>query len=168
MISQELARKINICKKCPLYNNNPELTNPLSGIGTKNNFIITEKPNFYSMRNESPDGIEYDFIAKIFKDINKEFYYTHMIKCFGKYTSKNLDECKTWISEEIDCIKPNIIFTLGNASKIFTKEKINTLVGQNITYNKYNVVHLYNPNYVLKQGKKEVIYFRQLIIKYAT
>lgn len=168
MISNDLIEKIKLCQKCPLYSNNPELTYPLSGIGTRNNFIITEKPNFYSMRNEAADGIEYDFIAKIFKDINKEFYYTHMIKCFGKYNSNNLTECKTWITEEIDCIKPDIIFTLGNASKIFTKEKINTLMGQSITYNTNNVVHLYNPHYVLKRSKKELNYFRQIIIKYAT
>lgn len=159
--------EIKNCTKCNLHKNNPINCYPISGIGN-DNMVITEKPNYGTILSELPDGIEYDYIKKIFKQIQKNVYYTHAIKCLGKYTNEHFLICKDWISKEIEFIKPNVIFTLGNASKIFSTKKISELVGKNILYNEYNVVHLYSINYILKKGKRESDLFIEIIKKYAS
>jgi uracil-DNA glycosylase family 4 len=163
----DMITDIRQCTKCELHKKNPQDCFPIIGHGC-GNMVITEKPTYGTILGEQPDGIEYDYLTKIFNSIQKKFYYTHMVKCLGAYTSAQSNTCSDWIYKEIESIKPSVIFTLGNASKIFTKDKIGDITGKNIVYNDRNVVHLYSINYILKRGKKDSDRFIDIINNYAS
>ena len=152
------------CQACPLFKNNPGYCTPIPGYGY-GNIVITLKPDFNSILGGIPSSLEYDFLKKIFTKLNKSFYYTHAVKCLGVVTTDIVTTCtKTWLVNEL---KHSIIFTLGETSKLFTKEKINKIVGQQLKYGEHTVVHLYSTYYVLQRGKKECIAFENIIEKYA-
>lgn len=101
---------------------------------------------------------------KLSKDFMKKIYITNAIMCARKgenYRSNNIDlkvstlNCKKYLYQQIDIIKPKIIVTLGyypllSLSKIYgfsiEKNLTNTICkNEAITFNDFTIIPMYHP-----------------------
>lgn len=144
------------CTLCPLHKNNPVTTYPIQGYGKSDIMVIAHAPYYDDILVGRPATIYYDLVKKIFDELNKDFYYTHMIKCLGKYTKSNVKTCSKWLMEEINQINPRTIFILGQDPKKYLagkKDKLSTLVGKPILIRDRTYIPNFHPAYVLNNGK---------------
>lgn len=144
------------CTSCPLYKNNPPTTFPMSGFGKSDIMIISHSPYYDDMLMGRPSTIYYDLIKKIFNEFNQEFYYTHIVKCLGKYDKINVQTCSKWFLQEINEINPRVIFLLGkdpNKYILGTKGKLSNNIGKTFEVRGRTYISNFHPAYVLNNGK---------------
>ncbi len=165
----EIEDEIKKCKKCSLYKTR---NNPVAGAGDRNANIlfIGEAPG----RNEDSQGKPFvgragKILDKLLETIDldrEEIFIGNIIKCRPPKNRNPLkteiDSCSHFLDEQIDCIKPKVIVTLGNFSTQYIfekygiqKEKISRVHGKKFHLNDSDLVIIpvyhpavatYNPN----------------------
>lgn len=123
-----LSEKISECKSCSLRT----IDSPICGYGEKSEImILLEYPDkdeaLLGRPLENRTGI---LIKKIMSEEGfdyKKCYITHTLKCnassAGKITD-NINICKKWLWEEIQCVQPKLILTFGKIpSQLLLKGK---------------------------------------------
>jgi DNA polymerase len=160
---KNITISVNRCKKCALYKTR---NNPVVGEGFLDSDVlfVGEAPG----HNEDISGRPFVGKAgKIFDELLKSIemkrnnvYITNILKC---RTQKNRNPLKTeikactgYLTNQINIIKPKIIFTLGNFATAFIfkkfgleNEKISKIHGKvydvNISYGFVKIIPLFHP-----------------------
>lgn len=118
-----LKELIWACEKCPLYKTvqvsplAPEWSgDPRGGV-----MCILGGPVKYEndFQQEVISGVDRIGLINTLKDKLDSWYITRLIKCpanntSGSYTKKTKAACKTWITEEIQRLRPNLIIGFGS------------------------------------------------------
>lgn len=122
----DLNKKVLECKKCPYHMLKSNADNRVNGYGKSANglMIVGQCPG----RNEIESGIPFTGVSgnllktimKEHKIIPSETRFTNIIRCLppeGKnIIKKAIDNCMTWLDDEIHLIKPKLIVCLGNVA----------------------------------------------------
>lgn len=132
-IINDLLNEIKLCEKCLTIS--PWIKFPLESHGNINSkyMIVSEAPGKKSIDERAFwQGQAGKRIRKILNQFNKQlediFYLTDIVKCWPKekYSEKNrtpfdkeIDNCKYFLSKEIDIIKPKIIIVFGKPALLY-------------------------------------------------
>lgn len=101
--------------------------------------IIGDNPNFEEDRaGEYGRGNSHKLLMRLLADsgIEEPFYYTPVVKCRkgekGKVSASQLKECKEYLQNELERVKPEYVITLGSTAlkSVTNKAKITDLHGK--------------------------------------
>jgi len=104
-------------------------------------------------------------IEKVLGIPRRDVYITNIIKCQlpsnQKLHDSYIHSCKSYLSKEIELIKPDIIITLGQLPYHYLtndNSQLKDIHGNIIQKESYKVIPIYHPNFLLKNPsfKKEV------------
>lgn len=183
MNKQELLQKLYAayanCRKCPLYKNR---TNIVFGSGNPESKIlfVGEGPGAEEDLQAKPFvGKSGLLLTKCLETVGIEraqVYITNVVKCRPPQNrTPTTDETKTCMGNllipQIDIIKPKIVVTVGscatiNVLDVFCKElsnfKITEQRGKIIDLEKFNLMPIFHPAYILRNQKKLPIFINDL------
>lgn len=166
-----LTEQINQCTKCSLCKTLPEGVMPLAGQGKIGAaFLIVESPTIDNMVLEDYSvTLAQKMLEKFLHDSGiKNFYITNAIKCYSDktYKKKEIVACSSWVTKELEEVKPRCIITFGALAlqAIGTKEKLKDIAYQSATYNQTGpnpfsipIFFNYSPNFLLQNSNKKYI-----------
>ncbi len=172
-----INRRVIRCRGCELRS---ECKKPIPpSLGTYNIMIIAESPG------KRDDGKCENLIgpeSKILWDELKQYEYkrdlfhiTNVCKCYPRTTktpkSVHVKECSVWLEEEIDNLKPQLIFAMGNMTLFaLTGQKggIQKLSGTTTWSNKYksHICWCINPSAVQHSSRNKK-YFQDGVENFA-
>lgn len=101
-----------------------------------------------------------------------EIYYTYALRCptEDKIKAKDLKQCKGFMLEEIERVKPEFILTLGaTVLKVTTKGKITELHGQQLEYMGAKLMPTFHPGAALRDParlnplRKDIVKFGKMV-----
>lgn len=181
-----LQNEILNCTKCPLYKSMPYGCKPVPGVGPSDAriFIIGEALG------EDEAILSKPFIGQCGKLLDKmlkeaeidrnKCFISNTVKCRPIKTIKTrvsnrpptkeeIQSCKDWLFQEIDLIRPNIIFTLGMVPTrvllgLKSTAKLGDYIGQEsrmgLGYPPIAdfislVVPMYHPSYIMAHSRKD-------------
>lgn len=158
---EQLSRNISTCHLCDLSKSRGQ---SMSGFGnTKADLMIVDfsvslnddsSNSYYSGRSGE---ILKNMIVNVLNLSIDDVYFTHAVKC--KPLNSNIpsqsewESCKSYLYSQIEFIKPKIIVTLGkdSYSKVTGEEENFEVVrGHLIDFNKYKLVPIYHPQFLLR------------------
>lgn len=160
-----LEKRIDGCKRCLLSKNRKNIV-----FGTGNTkaklMIVGEAPGEEEdIRGEPFVGSAGQLLTRMLESINikrDEVYITNIVKCRPPGNrnplSEEIDSCIEFLWEQIKCIKPKIIFALGNVSAqtlLKTKERISELRGKFYDLAGIKVLPSYHPAFLLRNPEKK-------------
>ena len=164
MTLSDIDFEIHKCKKCSTmvekFPNNKTVS-----IGNSNNIVILgEAPAnngwrksgiaWYDSNNKLlPSGV---ILQKLLNEVNlkiEDTYFLEAIKCYPKdrkYLSRCSKNCKSFLLEQLNIIKPKIVLSLGDSatkSILDVKYKrFSDVVGKEYYINGYKVIPIYHPS----------------------
>lgn len=158
---QALHKDVSSCHLCDLSKSR---TQSMSGFGNINaelfllDFNISKEQdktnNYYVGR---AGEVLKNMIEKVVNINTENIFYTHCIKCkSGNAKTPSTSEwnsCKSYLSSQIEFIKPKVIVTLGElAYEHLTEDKGNfeKVRGHIIDFKDYKIVPIYHPNHLLR------------------
>lgn len=168
---EKIKNSIKKCRKCNLFKTRKK---PVFGYGSKNADIlfIGEAPGY----NEDIQGLPFvgragKLLNELLESINlkrEDVFISNIIKCRPPNNrnplKSEISQCKDYLEEQIDIIKPKIIVPLGNFASLFVFkkyglkiDKISKIHGKVFNTNKsfknlkiiplfHPAVAIYNPN----------------------
>jgi DNA polymerase len=165
----ELKKQLNNCHLCPLSKSRTKIVfskgdsnADIMFIGDYPTSIENDKGEIFI--GKSGEMIK-NMIEKVLNIPQEKVYITNILKCYLpiNYELKEsyIDSCKSYITKEIELIKPKIIITLGEiAYQHICSEfhKLKDIRGNIIQKENYKIIPTYHPNFLLKNPslKKEV------------
>lgn len=100
-----------------------------------------------------------------------DVYITHALKCMPHENSvaslTQYNSCRSYLLKQIELIKPEIIITLGeDAYLAFSQDnqKFNDIRGHVMDFNKYKLVPIYHPNFLLRNPSLKKIALNDLML----
>ncbi len=112
---------VDDCHRCELSEKN----NPISGKGPiySSLLIIDEHPGYdENLLKEGFTGLTSEYLRKLLREVRIDeelVYFTYLVKCkCSKASAVNIKACNNWLLEEIECVSPKVIVTLGQ--KVFS------------------------------------------------
>lgn len=158
---QELAEQIAVCPKCDLSKTRGRA---VPGEGNPNSDIVFvgEGPGFHEDQQGRPFvGAAGKFLDELLASISlnrKDVYICNVIKCRPPGNRDPLPgeiaECKPWLDQQLEAIKPKVIVTLGRFSmtRYFPGQAISRIHGQPRRMDGVMVVPMYHPAAALHQA----------------
>jgi len=164
----KLLKEIKNCKKCNLCKTR---IMPTIYCGNLNSDIvfIGEAPG----KNEDETGVPFcgragKILDELLKDINlkrEEVYITNIVKCRPPKNrdpkKEEIEECKFFLDQQIDLIKPKIICPLGRFSSKYILKKyldkdyeIGEVHGKVFKVNNLFIIPMYHPAAAIYDRKK--------------
>lgn len=124
--------KIIFCRKCNLCENQPPLLDELSDAEVVWVGLSAKQINQKHARPLCKGTVSGNIISQVEANLlPRKFYKTNLVKCLplknGKlrYPNKNeLNDCFGNFIEEIECIKPKVVFLLGKIVSEFVIKKL--------------------------------------------
>lgn len=148
--------KIEKCKKCELYKNQPPLLDEIKeseimwvGLSAKKVDNINET---HPLANDTNTG---RIIEQIENELNQHsFYKTNLVKCVPlnetnklRYpTTNEMEECLENLIYEISLVKPKVILVLGKQAYNFIIKKAKIK----------NIFYIEHPSYIYVYKRKEI------------
>ena len=175
---KKVEKEVNKCAKCPLFSSK---TNYVFGEGNPDAELVFvgEAPGADEDRMGRPFvGRAGQLLTKIIKAMNlerKDVYICNILKCRppGNRTPlpTEIFECRPYLYEQLDIIKPKVICALGSVAAqvlLETKDGITKLRGKFYDYRGSKLLPTYHPAYLLRNPnkKKETWEDMQIIMKY--
>lgn len=165
--------KYMICQPVPGFTKNPKPDIMFIGEAPGADECIIEKPF---------QGLAGKLFDKMLSsaNINRDnIYITNIVKCRPTVDNKNkknrppskneIELCYNWIKQEIELIKPKVIFTLGALSTktILNKKsvKITEMVGIEIIIDEKTIIPMLHPSYLIQYSKSNIDEFISIIKK---
>lgn len=157
---QTLNDRIILCTKCEICCNKP--VPPISG-KTNHTMMVFDNPKYEeSLIGEPISTLEQVFLKKHIDYAN--VYITNLVKCRAyndKDRAPNKEEiknCTPYLIEEIQTVKPKVIFGFGNLTnkKFLGKSFSNNDIYIPTTFNNIRYIPCYNLKYTLGRSIKEV------------
>ncbi len=154
--------KIKDCRRCSLYKNQLPLLDNIKDIDVMWVGLSAKEVNDIDknipLENNTNSGRIIEKIENNFGDIN--FYKTNLVKCLPldnnkklRYpTRKEMDICIDNLLCEISCLKPKIIFLLGNKVSSYLEKY---LKNSNMVINS-KIITIYHPSYIWIYKKKQL------------
>lgn len=156
-----LAETVSSCTSCPLHQTRSK-TVFSRGHWNAKLMIIGEAPGFY----EDKQGLP--FVGKAGELLNKmlysigmnedEVYIANVLKCRPPNNrdpqNDEIAQCSTYLAQQIELIKPNLILALGRFSGQFLLNKplpLNQLRGAFYAYHEIPFRVSYHPAYLLRK-----------------
>ena len=162
-----LEDKILNCQKCPLAKGRTKAV-PGEGDKTADLMFVGEAPG----REEDLQGRPFvgragQLLTKIINAMNfqrNEVYITNIVKCRPPQNrnphNEEIEECKSYLLEQIDFIKPRVIVTLGKVSADFfinSKLGMTALRGDFYKFHDIPVMPTFHPSYLVRnEGNKKL------------
>lgn len=163
---------IEKCTNCPLYKNQKPLLDTFKksyvmwvGLSAKKvNNVLLSKPLDENTNSGS-------IIKKIENSLsNYTFYKTNLVKCLplnekGKLrypTKDEMDACIENLLNEIDYIKPKIIFLLGHKVHDYITKYLKV---NNINYSGIKIYYIEHPSYIYVYKRKNIDDYINKIVK---
>lgn len=162
-----IEERICQCQRCPLSDSRK---NAVPGEGNRNAelMFVGEGPG----RDEDIQGRPFvgragQLLTRIIGAMNferEDVYITNVVKCRPPNNRVpnpgEIEECKGYLLEQIDMIKPRVIVTLGNVSAHFfipTRSGVTTLRGNFYPFNDILVMPTFHPSYLVRnEGNREL------------
>ena len=170
---QELLSSIDSCHLCDLSKSRKQ---SMVGYGNKNAKLmiidfsvsdVQDQTNSYYVGN-SGKSLQI-MVEEVLGLSIEDTYLTHCIKCkpltSNKPSHSEWNSCKNYLFAQIESIKPKIIVTLGeNAYKYFTSDdgSFEQVRGHIIDLQKYKLIPIYHPSFVLRNPKLRKVTFSDL------
>ncbi len=91
-----------------------------------------------------------------------DVFITNVVHCHTPENRKSfpheIANCRTFLLEELDLVKPNVIIPLGQdaITSILKEDEWSKLVGKKVVIGSYIVYPMYHPSYVMRLGKKAI------------
>lgn len=155
--------KIKDCRRCSLHKNQLPLLDNINnidvmwvGLSAKG---VNDIDKNIPLENNTNSGKIIEKIENNFENIN--FYKTNLVKCLPldnnkklRYpTRKEMDICIDNLLCEISCLKPKIIFLLGNKVSSYLEKY---LKNNNMVINS-KIITIYHPSYIWIYKKNNLI-----------
>jgi len=158
---RELAEQIAVCPKCDLSKTRGRAV-PGEGNPNADIVFVGEGPGFHEDQQGRPFvGAAGKFLDELLASIGlnrKGVYICNVIKCRPPGNRDPLPgeiaECKPWLDQQLEAIKPKVIVTLGRFSmtRYFPGQAISRIHGQPRRIDGVMVVPMYHPAAALHQG----------------
>ena len=164
-----LEERIKDCKKCSLYKTR---TTIVMGEGdySARYMLVGEAPGKEENKQNRPFvGDAGQRLRKLIKQAGlniNDFYITNICKCWPGEgnrtpTKSEIEACLPYLIHQINQIKPEIIFTLGNTATLALLGNRDTRGITKIHGQRYNigfpvqsvVIPLYHPSYLIRNGE---------------
>jgi len=157
----ELNVQINACRACPLGSTRTHAV-PGEGRIDADIMFIGEGPGYYEDQQGRPFvGAAGQFLEQLLASIGltrRDVFIVNVVKCRPPQNRDPLPEeigaCSTWLSRQIDIVRPKVIVTLGRYSlaRFLPGMPIGRIHGQARKVNGQWVVPMYHPAAALHQG----------------
>ena len=158
---RELAEQIAVCPKCDLSKTRGRAV-PGEGNPNADIVFVGEGPGFHEDQQGRPFvGAAGKFLDELLASIGlnrKGVYICNVIKCRPPGNRDPLPgeiaECKPWLDQQLEAIKPKVIVTLGRFSmtRYFPGQAISRIHGQPRRIDGIMVVPMYHPAAALHQA----------------
>jgi len=158
---RELAAQIAVCPKCDLSKTRGRAV-PGEGNPNADIVFVGEGPGFHEDQQGRPFvGAAGKFLDELLASIalnRRDVYICNVIKCRPPGNRDPLPgeiaECKPWLDQQLEAIKPKVIVTLGRFSmtRYFPGQAISRIHGQPRRIDGVMVVPMYHPAAALHQG----------------
>ena len=158
---RELAEQIAVCPKCDLSKTRGRAV-PGEGNPNADIVFVGEGPGFHEDQQGRPFvGAAGKFLDELLASIGlnrRDVYICNVIKCRPPGNRDPLPgeiaECKPWLDQQLEAIKPKVIVTLGRFSmtRYFPGQAISRIHGQPRRIDGVMVVPMYHPAAALHQG----------------
>lgn len=160
---EELKKQVELCEKCELCSNN---ATKVFGKGNEHAeiMIIGEAPGCEEVKNREPfvgkAGVKLkSYLKEAGFDIEKDIYFCNVLKCRTTDENKNknkkdrrpqkdeIKNCRTFLEQQIEIIKPKVIILCGVTAMKFFKitELLKIIHGKEITKNGRKIYPVYHP-----------------------
>jgi len=165
-----LDKQIQTCHLCDFSKSRKQ---SLSGFGNTNadlmiiDYVVSELQDSYGDFFQGRSALMLrDMITNVLNlDIN-EVFITHLIKCKPLSNLTNYEtqwlSCKSYLTSQIEFIKPKLIVTLGKEVYKFLLPNggsFDEVRGHIIEYQNSKLIPIYHPNYVLRNPNlKKIVY----------
>ena len=159
---EQLRIQAESCTKCDLANSR---TKVVFGVGDPNAelMVIGEAPGFYEDQEGEPFvGKAGNLLTVLLGEIGltrDEVYIANVLKCRPPNNRDpkqfEIDQCKPFLTAQLDEISPRVILSLGNFATRFllkTDVGISHLRGHEFLYRDGVVIPTYHPSAVLRQS----------------
>jgi uracil-DNA glycosylase family 4 len=161
----QIAKKIKVCKKCPLWKNSQAV--PGEGSPKKKIVLIGEAPGYHESVQGRPfvgaAGRLLDSLLLSVRLKRKEVFITNILKHRPPNNRNPLPEeieaCQFWLDKQIRIIQPRLVITLGRfaMNKFVPDGKISQIHGQarwvNFGNLRFVVLLMYHPAAALRNGE---------------
>jgi DNA polymerase len=158
---EQLNASIGTCHLCDLSKSRKQ---SMSGYGNQKASLMIVDSVVSSSDDDACsyyEGRAGDSLRKMIENVLglhvEDVYYTHAVKCrpFGsnKPSESEYNTCKAYLFKQIDIIKPKVIMALGeDVYSLFsqTKEEFNNVRGHIVDFQKYKLVPLHHPQFLLR------------------
>jgi len=158
---RELAEQIAVCPRCALSKTRGRAV-PGEGNPNADIVFVGEGPGFHEDQQGRPFvGAAGKFLDELLASIGlnrRDVYICNVIKCRPPGNRDPLPgeiaECKPWLDQQLEAIKPKVIVTLGRFSmtRYFPGQAISRIHGQPRRIDGIMVVPMYHPAAALHQG----------------
>ncbi len=169
----ELAQQIQACHLCDLSKSRKQ---SMPGYGTKDakvfilDYMVSSSQdttnNYYSGR--SGESLK-NMVEKVLGLCIDDVYLTHVVKCKPLQSNhpspSEIESCKQYLLSQLKFIDPDVIVTLGSdAYQALTgdKENFESVRGHSIDFNKYKLVPIYHPQFLLRNPELKKITLHDL------
>lgn len=172
----KLAKEVQACERCPLHKTRKQTVfsrgNPEAKL-----MLIGEAPGFH----EDQEGLPFvgkagQLLNQMMKSIgfdDKNFYIANVLKCRPPNNRdpepSEITACCSYLAEQIELIRPNLILALGRFAGQFLSNKPSALKELRSKVQLYQEVPFmvtYHPAYLLRNPKdKKKAYFDLISVK---
>ncbi len=177
LLLNQLKNKVIKCNKCNLYKKRTNIVFGEGNINTRLMFIGEAPGKFEDLSGKPFVGDAGKLLTKIISAMGltrNDVYICNILKCRppdNRNPEKNeIDNCITYLLEQIEIISPEIIVTLGKVSTLALLNKedsINKLRGKFYNFNGIKLLPTFHPAHLLHhpENKKFVWQDMKLVMK---